>query len=163
MPVISCTCTILYKIKYSNSFEKMNHRSTIIESYSTINYLRLLLFVLVVLFVMAAPATNENSCVEDTKAIIKNSFELAKEVDDLEYWIYLQRLTSATVEPNIQLKNKIEGNQSLCTIQDGADKVTCVIDYLNYYDNTTLVSNTKNNWCLNTPQTMYVETTYIYK
>jgi len=112
---------------------------------------------------MAAPATNGNSCVEDTKAIIKNSFELAKEVDDLEYWIYLQRLTSATVEPNIQLKNKIEGNQSLCTIQEGAEKITCVIDYLNYYDNTTRVSPTKNNWCLTIPQTMYVETTYIYK
>jgi hypothetical protein len=48
----------------------------------------------------------------------------------------------------------------VCTIQD-SNKITCLLDYGNNPITTT--TTTGSAWCTNTPNTIYIETTYIYK
>jgi len=85
--------------------------------------------------VRSAPAMDLNTCLEHTEELQTNSFSIIVQEGDLEDW-------------------KKEQKPNIC-VQQQSNKVTCNVDYVN--------ATESSNWCLEVPDTIYFETTYILK
>jgi hypothetical protein len=118
-----------------------------------------------VIFVVSQAIDNVKTvCLLETESLLlMNSFEIAKTVTDLNEWTELQRTTTpaATVPAGSSLNEDDENNiKNVCTIQD-SNKITCLLDYGNNPITRTTTSSSGSTWCINTPNTIYIETTYI--
>lgn len=105
-----------------------------------LHYNSILLLILIVAGpVWSAPGqTASQVCQYDTAELYRNNFGLVKQVGDLGLWTEEMRSVASNV----------------CT-RHTPDKTTCVLDYVNTTDS--------SDWCLDVPDTIYVETTFIYK
>jgi len=88
--------------------------------------------------VLSNPQTAATSCQSATADLQTNSFSIVQQTREITRWTEYQR--------------SVPGN--VCTKQSNI-KTTCVMDYVNVTDS--------SDWCLNLPDTLYIETTFIYK
>lgn len=98
--------------------------------------------VLIVLLLVAGPVrvrSNPVTCPGETAELRTNSFSIVQQVEALDLWTNEQR--------------SIPSN-NICDTQSHL-KTTCLMDYVNVTDS--------SDWCLSVPNTLYVETTLIYK
>jgi len=98
----------------------------------------LLLVLLVVGPVRSVPEEDAKNCQDETEELYRNSFGIVEQVGDLASWTEDQR----------------SNPESTCTHQSEF-KTTCILDYVNATDSP--------DWCLDVPDTLYVETNFIYK
>jgi len=98
----------------------------------------LLLVLLVAGPVLSAPGFSTDSCRDETAELNRNHFGIVEQVGDLDLWTDKMR----------------SDPESVCTKQSDT-KTTCILDYVNATDS--------SEWCLNIPDTIYVETTFIYR
>jgi len=98
--------------------------------------------VLLVLLLVIGPVrvrSNPLTCPGETKELKTNSISIVQQVEALDLWTNEQR--------------SIPSN-NICETQSPL-KTTCLMDYINVTDS--------SDWCLSVPDTLYVETTLIYK
>lgn len=98
----------------------------------------LLVFLIVSDQVQSNPETPSTLCRGDTAELHSNSFSVNKQNTALAEWAERQRYIPDRV----------------CDKQSGV-KTTCVMDYAN--------TTESSDWCLDVPDTVYIETTFIYR
>lgn len=98
----------------------------------------LLVFLIVAGQVQPNPQTGVAVCRDQTSDLFVNSFPINTQTGDLAEWTEQMR----SVPDNV------------CTKRSGV-KTTCVIDYTN--------TTQSSDWCLQVPDTIYIETTLIYR
>ena len=100
-----------------------------------LNYFTTVLLLLLLAAVQVRSAPTADFCLENTAALQANSFSVALQAGEIVSWAEEQR-------------------PSICTQQTG-DKATCSLDYSD--------ATESSDWCLDIPNTIYVETTLILK
>lgn len=98
----------------------------------------LLVFLLVAGQVQSNPQTTSTMCRSETADLYRNSFPINTQNAALSEWTVLQRSTP----------------ENVCQAQSNV-KTTCVMDYVN--------TTESSDWCLDVPDTLYIETTLIYR
>jgi len=111
------------------------------------NFVSVVLLVFLVLSgqVQSSPQTTSTICRGDTAELYRTSLPINKQNAALSEWTEIQRSTPENVCTT----------RSSLTTQGHVLKTSCVMDYVNATDS--------SDWCLNVPDTLYIETTFIYK